>query len=133
MRYRLVPGLLSEQPIEYDDVHHRLMVGLYLVPLSTTQYLLVMALLRQRKRWKESHGQEPLFVSVSHLMRLACVTKQKYIKQHMYRASESLAQHQIVIGCLYGRGYGIFAASEVPPLAPVGEGEEACLMTFADV
>ena len=116
MRYRLVPGLLSEQTIEYDDVHHKLLVGLYLVPLSPTQYRLVMTLLRQRQRWKESQEQVPLFVSVRELMQVAHVTKPASIKEQLSRASERLAPYQIVIGCLYGWGYGVFSSAEVPAL-----------------
>jgi hypothetical protein len=117
MRYRLVPGLLSEQTIEYDDVHHKLLVGFYLVPLSPTQYRLVMTLLRQRQRWKERQEQVPLFVSVRELMQVARVTKPASIKQQLCRASERLAPYQIVIGCLYGWGYGVFSSAEVPALA----------------
>lgn len=119
-QYRIdVPGL-SAHTILYDEVNHCLMVGLYLVPLSVTQYVLIMRLLRQRLRWTESRCQVPLFVSVPDLMELAQAARPEYIKQHLSRANESLRRHQIVVGCLHGWGYGIFNAAEMPPLAALG-------------
>lgn len=113
MRLYVIPGLLSEQPIAYDDALHQLLVGLYQVPLTAMQYTLVMALVRQKQRHRASRGQEPLFVSVSELLQLTHLTRPEYVKQHLSRADEQLAPHAIVIGCLYGWGYGIFAATEV--------------------
>src|SRR5690242_16203625 len=121
MRYRLVPGLLAEQQIEYDDVQQKLLVDLYLVPLSPTQYRLVMVLLRQRQRWKERHEQAPLFVSVRQLMQVARLTKPASVMEQMSRAAERLAPYQIIIGCLHGWGYGVFSAAAVPALALVNE------------
>jgi hypothetical protein len=42
-----------------------------LVPLTATQYTLVVALLRQRQRWLDSQNQEPVLLSVHHLQQLA--------------------------------------------------------------
>lgn len=116
MRHQLVQGLLSEQAVAYDDTHHKLRVGLYLVQLSITQYTLVMALVFQRERWILSRGREPLFVDVHRLMQLAQLSRPLYVRQHLFRASERLAHHDIVIGCLSSYGcYAIFPKSELPP------------------
>lgn len=114
MRIQLVPGLLAAQTIEYDDAHHKLIVGLHLVPLSATQYTLVMALLRQYKRWDEdTSGTIPRMLTVQQLQQIGRLPTPTLVKQHLHRATSRLAAHAWLIVCLHGYGYAIFPRSEV--------------------
>ena len=119
MRYRLVPGLFSEQ-IECDDAHHLLLVGLYQVPFSPTQYALVMTLLHQRERWLLSRQREPLYVNVTRLMQVTCLARPAYIKQHVFRANLRLEGRDIFIGCLQSC-YAILPRSDLPPSSLLNE------------
>lgn len=125
MRLQLVPGPLAQQTIEYDDVDHKLLVNLDLVPLSDTQYRLVIALLRQRKRWKEDTTEQEQFVlSVPQLQHLAHLSDPALVKFHLFRASSRLATRNLgwVIACLHGYGYGIFRLAELPPPSGIAGG-----------
>ena len=115
MRYRLVPGLLSEQPIKCDDAHQKLMVGLYLVPLSATQYRLVAALVCQRLRWEaDTDNKEPMILTVPQLQRVAALPVPSLVKKHLSEASMRLPSDELRIANLHGYGYGIFLPWEVP-------------------
>ena len=115
MRYRLMPGLLAEQRIEYDDVQHKLRVGLYLVPLSPNQYLLVAALVRQRQRWEvDTDHKEPLILTVAQLQQLAALPTPSLVKKHLSEAALRVPRDELLIVNLHGYGYGIFRPWEVP-------------------
>ena len=114
MRYRLVPGLLSERNIECDDTHHKLVVNLHLVPLSVTQYKLVAALLRQRQRWeKDTEDQVPLILTVQRLQQVAGLTRRKDVKKYLCYASARLESQELRIACIHGYGYAIFHVAEL--------------------
>lgn len=125
MRFQLVPGLLSQQRIECDDDHHKLVVNLYLVPLSATQYQLVVALLRQRQRWEED-TQAPLILSVQRLQQMARLPRRAAVKKHLWSASSRLAGQGLVIASIHSYGYAIFHASELvaPPASDRPHEEE---------
>jgi hypothetical protein len=113
MRFRLIPGLLSQQRIEYDELHQKLMVNLHLVPLSATQYVLVMALLRQRQRWQDTQGREPILLSVQQLMQVGAIPTYDVLRYHVCIASARLESQGLLIASLRSYGYAIFSTSEL--------------------
>jgi hypothetical protein len=118
MRFQLVPGPLAQQTIEYDDVDHKLLVNLDLVPLSDTQYRLVIALLRQRKRWKEDSSEQEQFVlSIQQLQQISRLRDPNLVRFHLFRAAARVAERNLgwVIASVHGWGYGIFRLGELPP------------------
>lgn len=99
MRYRLVPGLLSERAIECDDTHHKLVVNPDLVPLSVIQYKLMAALLRQRQRWEEDPDDSvPLIVTVQQLQLVAGLARRKDVKKYLCSAAHRAKLARRVLG-----------------------------------
>lgn len=121
MRYRLLPGLLSERTIECDDTHHKLVVNLHLVPLSVIQYRLVAALLRQRQRWEDdTEDTVPLILTVQQLQQVAGLTRRKDVKKYLCYASARLESQDLRIASIHGYGYAIFHVAELVGTAPTG-------------
>jgi hypothetical protein len=88
---RLVAGpQIAGCRMSHNDERHLLVINGRLAALTPTEYLLSMALLRQRERWETVMGQIPLCVSFAELKQISGIQQRKLLAKHLNNASLKL-------------------------------------------
>ena len=90
--------------LAHNDEYHLLVVNHRIAPLTPTEYILSMALLRVRERWEAATGQVPLCASFADLQRVTGIRQRNLLSKHVSNASCKLAPLGIRFACV-GEGY----------------------------
>src|SRR5690242_17473281 len=90
--------------ISHHDEQHLLVIDGHIAPLTPTEYLLSMALLRQRERWEAAAGRAPFVASYALLRQVTGIQQRKLLARHMSNASLKLFPLGITLVCV-GQGY----------------------------
>ena len=96
----------------HNDDHHLLVINGRLASLTPTEYLLCMALLRQRERWEAAVGQTPLCVSFGALQRLSGIQQRKLLAKHFNNASLKLIPLGVYVVCV-GASYAVLLEADL--------------------
>lgn len=100
--------------VEYDEAQSALMVSSALALLRPNEFKLVLALLRQRKRWQKTPGQGPIGLSVGQLCALVNSTSAESVCKQLNRAALKVAALGIRIYPLHGEDqYFVLFAPEL--------------------
>jgi hypothetical protein len=84
----------------------------HVAPLSPTEYLLALTLLRQRERWEAAAGRAPFAASYALLRKVTGIQSRKLLARHMSHASLKLFPLGIRIVCV-GEGYAALFARDI--------------------
>ncbi len=90
--------------LAHNDEYHLLVVNHRVAPLTPTEYLLSMALLRVRERWEAATGRAPLCASFAHLQHITGIRQRNLLSKHVSNASCKLAPLGIRFASV-GEGY----------------------------
>lgn len=115
--------------VEYDAAQSALLVSSALALLRPNEFKLVMALLRQRKRWQTTPGQGPIGLSVGQLCAVVKSASAASVCKQLNRAALKVAALGIRIYPLHGEDqYFVLFAPEVSK--PTGEQAEKTLPLY---
>jgi hypothetical protein len=95
---------VSGYKLAHNDEYHLLVVNHRIAPLTPTEYLLSMALLRVRERWEAATGRAPLCASFAHLQHVTGIRQRNLLSKHVSNASCKLAPLGIRFASV-GEGY----------------------------
>ncbi len=90
--------------LAHNDEYHLLVVNHRIAPLTPTEYLLSMALLRVRERWEAATGHVPLCASLAYLQHVTGICQRNLLSKHVSNASCKLAPLGIRFASV-GNGY----------------------------
>jgi hypothetical protein len=90
--------------VSYNEPHHTLVIDGHIAPLTPTEYLLALTLLRQRAQWEAASGHAPFAVSYALLRQVTGIQQRKLLARHMSNAGLKLVPFGIRIVCV-GEGY----------------------------
>jgi hypothetical protein len=83
-----------------NEEHHVLVINGHIAPLTPTEYLLVVALLRQRAHWEAAVGRVPFAASHSLLRQVTGIEQRKLLARHMSNAGLKLFPLGIRVICV---------------------------------
>jgi hypothetical protein len=95
-----------------NEEQYVLVINGRIAPLTPTEYLLVMALLRQRAQWEAAVGRAPFAASHALLRQVTGIEQQKLLARHMSNASLKLFPLGIRLICVR-EGYAAFFAHDL--------------------
>lgn len=90
--------------LAHNDEYHLLVVNHRIAPLTPTEYLLSIALLRVRERWEAATGRVPLCASFAHLQHVTGIRQRNLLSKHVSNASCKLTPLGIRFASV-GEGY----------------------------
>jgi hypothetical protein len=77
--------------LSHNDDYHLLVINHRIAPLTPTEYVLSMAMLRLRERWEAATGRTPLCASFAHLRHVTGIQQRNLLSKHISNASCKLA------------------------------------------
>jgi hypothetical protein len=83
-----------------NEEHHVLVINGHIAPLTPTEYLLVVALLRQRERWETAAGCAPFAASYALLRQVTGIQQRRLLARHLSNASLKLLPLGIRVICV---------------------------------
>jgi hypothetical protein len=98
--------------VSYNEAHHTLVIDGHIAPLTPTEYLLALTLLRQREQWEAASGYAPFAASYALLRQVTGIHQRKLLARHMSNASLKLFPLGIRIVCV-GEGYAALFARDI--------------------
>ncbi len=120
---RLMPGPLPGQHMYYDNLHNLLIIRNRAVRLTPTQYLLSMALLRQRAAWEAASRQGRFYTPLPDLHVESGIIDPYLLAKHLNNASNKLEPLGICFVRVGDEGYAVLLEQE----RAQQKGELACV------